>query len=338
MTDLKKNTDLKTTKKTQNKKTESIKDSKKEEIPQNPPSLEHSKNTEIETRIFENEDNADTVIMQQESVKESPASLILLNGPKDLIGYSWPLISPIISVGRSKKLNDISINYDSLSKTHFKIIREKDHLYIVDLRSTNKTFLNDTLLEPYEKKMLENNVYIRASSLIFKFLDKGSIELFSSMQMLNQSQTDALTGAGNRQLLKIKGNEYFLSKHELSLIVFDLDNFKMVNDNLGHTAGDYVLKTLAKCILETIREGDLFIRYGGDEFCIFTPQALSGAQQIAKRIQEKIKDTKFVFRDQAISVRISMGVAEKLPSDKTWEDIYHRADEISYQKKKEGSG
>lgn len=325
----KKITDFKIKKTKQNKE-----ESEKEEKSTNQKTGEHSKFTEVGTRILDQENNEDTLVMQKESAKDSPASLVLLNGPKDLIGHSWPLISPIISVGRSKRLNDIFINYDSLSKSHFQIIKEKGSLYIVDLRSTNKTYINDVPLEPYQKKLLENNVYIRASSLIFKFLDKGSIEFFSSMQMLSKSQTDPLTGAGNRQLLKIKGSEYFFSKQPLSLIVFDIDNFKSVNDNLGHMAGDYVLKTLSNHILETIRDGDLFIRYGGDEFCILTPQILSGAQKAAERIRNKIKETKFIFKNQNINVNISIGVSEKSSTDKAWEDIYHRADAISYKEKK----
>ena len=286
------------------------------------------------TRIVEIDDNEDTVGMQEELAKEAPASLLLLNGPKDLVGHSWPLVNPITSIGRSQRLNDISISHNSLSKTHFQILIEKGKLYIVDLRSTNKTYINDILAEPYQKIALKNNAYIRASSLIFKFLDKGSIEFFSSMQILSKAQTDSLTGAGNRQLLKIKGSEYFFSKKTLSLIVFDIDNFKVINDSFGHMAGDYILRTLSIYVLDIIRDGDMFIRYGGDEFCIFTPNPLSIANNIADRIKQKIQTNIFVFRNQNIPLSISIGIAEKSPEDKAWEDIYHRADELSYKQKK----
>ena len=279
-------------------------------------------------------DEADTLIMRKKSTEETPASLLLLNGPKDLIGLSWPLIQNVTSVGRSSRLNDITIPHNSLSKTHFQIIKEAGLFYIVDLRSTNKTYINDTQIEPYQKAALENNSYIRASHLIFKFLDKGNIEAFSSKQILNKAQTDSLTEAGNRQLLKIKGPEYFFSNHNLSLIVFDIDNFKIINDNFGHTAGDYVLKTLAKYVLDIIRDGDLFIRYGGDEFCIFTPNSSSTARNIADRVEQKIQTNHFIFKDKKIPVNVSIGIAEKNPTDKAWEDIYHRADKHSYEKKR----
>ena len=283
------------------------------------------------TRIAQDEE--DTLIMQKKSVKKIPASLLLLHGPKDLIGQSWPLLKPITTVGRSHGENDIPINYKSLSRSHFKILKEKQNFYLVDLKSTNKTYLNDKVIKPHQKRLLQNNSYIRTSHLIFKFLAQGSVDLFSSLQMLSKTQTDPLTGAGNRQLLKIKGSEYFFSERKLSLIVFDIDNFKIINDNFGHLAGDTVLQTLSRYVLEIIRKGDMFIRYGGDEFCIFTPQSLSVAQGIADRIQQKIQTNNFIFEGKNISLDISIGISEKSPSDKTYKDIYCRADKISYQQK-----
>ena len=283
------------------------------------------------TQIISEED---TVTIKTKHNQESPASLLLLTGPKDLTGMSWPLTKMVTNVGRSTRLNDIIIPYKSLSKSHFQLIKENENFYIVDLKSTNKTYIDDQQIEPYKKIALENNSYIRTSSLVFKFLDKGNIETFSSKQILNKAQTDTLTGAGNRQLLKVKGPEYFLSNQELSLIVFDIDNFKSINDSLGHIAGDYVLKTLSKYVLDIIREGDLFVRYGGDEFCIFTPNSLSIASNIADRINQKLQKNDFIFEDKKISVNISVGLAEKSLSDKNWEDIYHRADKLFYQRKK----
>ena len=295
-------------------------------------STHHEILTSGSTKVFEDED--DTIIMQKKSAKKSPASLILLNGPKDLIGLSWPLIKNVTSVGRSKQLNDICIKYKSLSKKHFKLIKKGEQVYIVDLKSTNKTYINDELADPYEKLILKNNYYIRASNLVFKFLGKGSLEFLSSMQMLNKAQTDPLTGAGNRNLLKIKGNEYFFSKSRLSLIVFDIDNFKEVNDKFGHMAGDHILKSLSEYVLSIIREGDIFIRYGGDEFCIFTPNTISVAENITLRIKDQIKKNTINYKGQNISISLSTGISEKFPTDQSWEDIYHRADELSYREKK----
>ena len=283
------------------------------------------------TKIVSEED---TLVVKAKSQRKNPAVLLLLNGPAHLVGFSWPLKNLVTNVGRSQRLNDINIPHNSLSKSHFQIIREKGKFYIVDLKSTNKTYINDREIEPYQKIALQNNAYIQASSLSFKFLDKGNIESFASKQVSIKAHTDSLTKAGNRHLLKTNGPRYFSENSTLSLIVFDIDDFKIINDNFGHSAGDYVLKILSKYVRKIIREEDMFIRYGGDEFCLFSPHPLSVAENIASRIKNKLKKNKFIFKEQPISVDISIGLAEKSLADKKWEDIYHRADQQSYENKK----
>ena len=321
-------------------KTENTKDKKEIQQVEDPKKSIYKSNQKVDpkehtdvTTVLNVDTKEDTVFKQKNLIKEAPASLLLLNGPKDLIGQSWPLNNPVTNIGRSNRLNDIYIDYHNLSKTHFQILKEKGEFHLMDLKSTNKTYINDRLASPYQKIKLEDNSYIRASNLVFKFLSQGNIELFSSKEMLNKAQTDTLTGAWNRQFLKLKGNEYFLSNQQCSLIVFDVDNFKIINDSFGHLAGDFILKTLSQYVLETIRKGDIFIRYGGDEFCIFIPSPLSIAVNIADRIKHKIQEDSFLFEDQKISVDVSMGITEKSPKDKTWEDIYHRADKQSYKRK-----
>ena len=276
----------------------------------------------------------DTLMNILKKSEQSPASLVLLNGPKDLIGHIWILDKEVSSVGRSRKMNEIYIPQDNLSKVHFKIVRKKNQFYVVDMKSTNKTLLNKKVLVPYEENPLENNHYIQASSLIFKFLAQGNIETFSSKNILDKSYIDALTEAGNRRFLEVEGANYFLSHKQLSLIVFDVDDFKFINDTYGHSAGDYVLQHLSLQIRKTLRDQDLFIRYGGDEFCIFTPNPLPIAQNMIERIKQKIKEETPMYKNKKIEVNISVGLSEKKKTDKTWEDIYYRADQESYENKR----
>ena len=283
------------------------------------------------TQIFRDEE--DTLVVREELAKKKPASLVLLHGPKDMVGLSWSLVKPVTCVGRSQALNEIAVPYKSLSKSHFRILNEEGLFYLEDLKSTNKTWIDERLVSPREKRALRNNSYIKAGHLIFKFMDEGNIELLSSLQMLNKAQTDSLTGAGNRQMLKVRGRGYFVSSKRLSLIVFDVDRFKGINDSFGHRAGDHVLKELSKRVLETVRDGDMFIRYGGDEFCLFTPVRISAARRMARRMRSKIQRPAFVFEGKKIVVDISVGVAEKTPSDKNWENIFHRADLGAYRHK-----
>ena len=210
-----------------------MKDDKKKSIDQHT-ETEHdlTANTEA-TRISE----GDTLNMKLSEEANCPASLILLVGPKELVGFSWTLMKPITTIGRSHRSSDVSIKNDHLSKSHFQISKKGKGFSIRDLNSTNKTYLNEEALDPYEEKLLTNNAHVRAGHIIFKFLEEGNIENFSSRQMLDKAQKDSLTGAGNRQHLKVRGVEYFKTSSELSLVVFDIDKFKYINDNYGHLAG-----------------------------------------------------------------------------------------------------
>ena len=275
-----------------------------------------------------------TVKRQMTLAREVLPSLLLLAGPEDLIGFSWPLIGKKTSVGRSRNCSDIAISYIKLSRAHFQIIKEDNGFYIMDLDSTNKTLLDGNFLKPHEKSGLNPGSLIQAGGLIFKFLPKGSLEIISSRQVLNKAQTDPLTGAGSRQSLKIKGREYFYSRDFLSFVVFDIDDFKSINDNFGHLAGDCVLKEISKIVMGIIREGDIFFRFGGDEFCLLTPKSEKEAKKIAFRITEAIHNRKFSFEGKNFKAQISTGVSERRRADKKWEEIYHRADQLSYQAKR----
>ncbi len=275
-----------------------------------------------------------TLKIKISSARFTPASLVLLIGPKDLVGFSWPLTEPIVTVGRSQRLSDVFVNHENLSKSHFQIIHREGVFYIIDLDSTNKTYKNDQMLEPRKEYEVLNNDLIRASDLIFKFLKKGSVELLSSKSLLDKAYTDSLTGIGSRQYLTVKGRELFSNSEELSLIVFDVDNFKSINDNYGHLAGDYILKTIISLVKEASRGEDVVFRYGGDEFCIFTPNSIEIGKNVSKRIIKNIEKHPFVFEDQEIEVSISIGVATRKETDKKWENIYERADESCYKDKR----
>ncbi|MGI9548520.1 MAG: diguanylate cyclase [Bdellovibrionales bacterium] len=283
---------------------------------------------EDENTRFSIEEN--TLKMEISSAKSTPATMTLLVGPKRLVGFSWTLLQPIITIGRSGRLSDISVDHDNLSRSHFQLIKKGDQFYIKDLNSTNKTYKNDEVLNPDEEYEVFNNDLIRAGDIIFKFLTEGSVESLSRKSFLDKAYKDSLTSAHNRQFLEMKGQELFKDLKKLCLIVFDLDSFKFTNDNYGHLAGDYVLKTIVKLIYDIIRDGDFLFRYGGDEFCIFTPSSLEVGKNIIERINTSIEAHSFVFEDQKIKVSISLGISCRESGDKKWEDIYKRADENCY--------
>lgn len=157
---------------------------------------------------------------------------------------------------------------------------------------------------------------------------------------IKAAHMDPLTGANNRAALdKILQREVELAhRHQLplSLVVVDLDKFKNVNDSYGHSAGDYILKTLVTCIDETVRGSDMLFRYGGEEFVLILSGTDSeGAKRIAERLRVAIEVYPFVYDRQEIAVTASFGVATLTGRDDT-KRLFNKADSALYQAKEAG--
>lgn len=157
---------------------------------------------------------------------------------------------------------------------------------------------------------------------------------------IKAAHVDPLTGANNRAALdKTLQRELELAhRHQLllSMIVLDIDKFKDINDSFGHTAGDYILKTLVTCIDETARGSDMLFRYGGEEFVLILSGTDSeGAKRIAERLRCAIEAYPFVYDRQEIAVTASFGVATLTSRDDSTR-LFNKADSALYQAKDAG--
>ncbi|MCK4846443.1 MAG: diguanylate cyclase [Deltaproteobacteria bacterium] len=158
-----------------------------------------------------------------------------------------------------------------------------------------------------------------------------------SGELLRLATTDIITGAYNRaQLDEIISKEIERSlrfDHPLSLIVFDIDHFKKINDTYGHTAGDVALKSIAKIVRTTLRSTDHFIRWGGEEFILVTSETdINGAKDIAERIRKSVEDFSF---GESGKITISFGVTTLREGDDR-ESMVIRADKALYAAKDNG--
>lgn len=149
--------------------------------------------------------------------------------------------------------------------------------------------------------------------------------------------TDMLTQVFNRtkfyEIIKIETERIKRYNHSLSLILFDIDHFKKVNDTYGHGVGDYVLRTLTKIVKNNLREIDYLVRWGGEEFIIIAPETdLGKAKILAERIRTAVEDYKF---NRIGTITISLGVTQFTNGD-TEDTLIKRADDAMYKAKKRG--
>ena len=162
-----------------------------------------------------------------------------------------------------------------------------------------------------------------------------------SKALEKESLMDALTCIPNRRAYERRVREelqrYVRYQQNFSLILFDLDHFKHVNDNYGHWAGDKCLKELIKRIKPTLRESDYLARYGGEEFVILLPGTdEESAYNVAERLVRIIEKTRFLYQGQEIPLTISVGVTQVLGSDQSHEALFNRVDKAMYEAKQNG--
>ena len=153
---------------------------------------------------------------------------------------------------------------------------------------------------------------------------------------------DELTGVYNRRFgmgrLREEYKRSVRSGQPLGVVMLDIDHFKKVNDTYGHIVGDRVLKRVAEASKVVLREGDVLVRYGGEEFMAVLPAAsCEDVQIISERIRRTVKDTVISHGAQQIRVTLSLGGTAYPELDvKGEEDLLKRADELLYKAKEEG--
>ena len=152
---------------------------------------------------------------------------------------------------------------------------------------------------------------------------------------------DQLTQVNNRRAydLQLKENlrRYHRSGGQFSLILIDIDNFKRVNDDYGHKAGDKCLQEIAKLIKTSLRKADFLARYGGEELItILDGTSAEDGRKIAENIRSRIERARFSYQQREIPITISLGVTEVMQTDEDLETPFIRADNAMYQAKSQG--
>lgn len=160
-------------------------------------------------------------------------------------------------------------------------------------------------------------------------------------ELFHQANTDPLTGLSNRRYFLVQAEQEIRRARrfarDLSVMMMDLDRFKMINDTLGHAAGDAVLQAIVKASQERLRESDIMGRLGGEEFALLLPEtSLEAAMEVSGRLLEHIAETPIPTVKGVVHCTTSLGVAQLRDSDSTIDDLLHRADEALYEAKRNG--
>ena len=253
------------------------------------------------------------------------------------IGSKHDLSGSVITLGRDPD-NTIIIDTDSVSRRHARIESYMSHKYLVDLGSTNGTYLND---KPAVRCKLNNGDLVKIGDTIFKFLCGRNIESAYHEEIYRMTIHDGLTQIHNkRYMLEALEREFSRAKRyhrDLALIMIDLDHFKKTNDQYGHLTGDFVLKEVATLIRNRIRREEIFARYGGEEFAMILPETdRKGARDFAEIIRQLTEAHQFEFEGNVMQITISVGIAHVDDEMSRPLDLIRVADERLYAAKRQG--
>jgi diguanylate cyclase (GGDEF)-like protein len=243
-----------------------------------------------------------------------------------------------LDAGRSLQ-TDLPLDDDAVSRRHARVAWTNGAFFVADLGSTNGTYVND---QPVKEHRLIDGDQIKIGRSIFKFLSGSNVELAYHDEIYRLMTYDGLTQVHNKRAFETslerevsRARRY---ERALSLVMFDLDHFKRINDTRGHLAGDALLRLVASLVVENVRREDLVARVGGEEFALLLPEiALAQAQRVAEKVRAAVAQGRFLFEDMPMRVTASFGVASlNEAADSAPLELYRIADERLFEAKSRG--
>jgi diguanylate cyclase (GGDEF)-like protein len=265
------------------------------------------------------------------------ACLVQIYPTGPTMGRRYPLAGPPVVIGRGADCG-IRIEDHSVSRRHTRIESVGAGHQAVDLDSTNGTLVNKVTVR---QAALRDGDYLGVGNHIFRYLAGGNVEAEYHEEIYRLTIIDALTDVPNKRYLRefLDRELARAARYErpLSLILFDIDRFKSINDQHGHLCGDHVLRELAARLKPAVRAEELLARYGGEEFAVVLPEtAAAEARVMAERLRGLVRGEPFHFDQQTLSVTISLGLATSTDGATTAGELIRRADEKLYEAKRTG--
>jgi diguanylate cyclase (GGDEF)-like protein len=223
---------------------------------------------------------------------------------------------------------------------NFCFFSQKLHHYLFPIKTKS---YSDTRFEYMQQSCAMGPLRDEKNNITHLFIyvqDMTEVAMYEN-KLVEMNQRDGLTGIYNRRFLESKLEEEF-NRHKryggvYSIIIFDIDHFKDVNDSFGHQCGDFIIKSMTARVSSLIRNVDYLARYGGEEFCCVLPETgIQAAARIAERFREAVSQLESNFDDDVIKITISLGAAEFREDIASSSQLIKKADEALYRAKKEG--
>lgn len=263
------------------------------------------------------------------------ACLVVIYGPE--LGKRAALGHGAFDIGRSSR-SDLMIDQESISRNHARVTFDGQRHFIEDIGSTNGTFVND---QRSSRTPLVDGDQIKIGRSILKYMSGDNIEASYHEEIYRLMTMDALTQTHNRRYF----NEALEREHQrslryrraLSLILFDIDFFKQINDTFGHVAGDSVLRQLSRVVKARLRQQDVLARVGGEEFAILLPEVEpAGAWIAAEKVRRVVEDARFVADENELNCTVSAGISTFDARMTSPQALYAAADKFLYDAKRGG--
>ena len=273
-----------------------------------------------------------------EGGKRDRAYLVVLAGAS--VGEMYKIEGEKTIIGRGQKAT-IRLLDDGISREHAQLVLIKDRIVLQDLGSTNGTYCNGLKVEA-NKELVDGDKILVGSTTILKFTYHDNLDEIFQKQMYESALRYGLTKAFNKKYFtdRLESEFTFALRHvsPLTLVLFDIDHFKKVNDTHGHQAGDYVLSEISQLLTGALRAEDVFARYGGEEFAVICRGSdVNQGQIVAERMRKAVEAHKFVFEGTHIPLTISVGVAGLPdPGVKDAAELVSVADQSLYKSKHGG--
>jgi diguanylate cyclase (GGDEF)-like protein len=259
--------------------------------------------------------------------------LVVIAGAE--LGQTAELNRDAVAIGRDEQCA-LFINSDLVSRHHATVLRVEERHALRDEKSTNGTFVNDERV--VGTVLLSDGDKIRIGRTVIKYT-RSPLEVGYLEHVMGLATHDALTGAFNKRRFEdsfpTEVARATSGKRPLSLLLFDIDYFKRINDTHGHSAGDAVLRDLTNVVKACLSDSDLLARVGGEEFAVLLAVDLEEVRERAERLRSAVEAHDFRWDGERVPVSVSIGVGA-LGSADTPESLYDRVDGLLYQSKDGG--